>query len=179
MKQEGQPAGVGPNFHLPGQPILGSRFFEPQPHFVGSPRRKAASIRMASPKTIGVRRCSLNPSLGDDAHRFGRHTCRSKSGALMNTRKEKNWAQSCTPKVRPSYSPCQKHTNATLSKTCADCLADELCEAFRMSFLGLLAQSWLTRKCHGARVLPTRMTRMTCGRGSCEGVKLTRPTRRN
>ena len=32
IKQEGQTAGVGPCFHLPGQPILEFRFFEPQPH---------------------------------------------------------------------------------------------------------------------------------------------------
>ena len=31
IKQEGQTAGVGPCFHLPGQPILEFRFFEPQP----------------------------------------------------------------------------------------------------------------------------------------------------
>ena len=32
IKQEGQAAGFGPCFHLPGQAILEFRFFEPQPH---------------------------------------------------------------------------------------------------------------------------------------------------
>ena len=31
IKREGQTAGFGPCFHLPGQPILEFRFFEPQP----------------------------------------------------------------------------------------------------------------------------------------------------
>ena len=31
IKQEGQTAGFGPCFHLPGQPILVFRFVEPQP----------------------------------------------------------------------------------------------------------------------------------------------------
>ena len=34
IKQEGQTAGLGPCFHLPGQPILEFRFLETQPHFV-------------------------------------------------------------------------------------------------------------------------------------------------
>ena len=32
IHQEGQTAGFGPRFHLPGQPILEFRFFEPQPN---------------------------------------------------------------------------------------------------------------------------------------------------
>ena len=31
IKEEGQTAGFGPCFHLPGQPILEFHFFEPQP----------------------------------------------------------------------------------------------------------------------------------------------------
>ena len=37
MKQEGQTAGFGPCFHLPGQPILEFRFFEPQPFELSKP----------------------------------------------------------------------------------------------------------------------------------------------
>ena len=33
QRSEGQTAGFGPCFHLPGQPILESRFFEPQPDY--------------------------------------------------------------------------------------------------------------------------------------------------
>ena len=39
--KQGQTAGVGPCFHLPGQPILEFRFFEPRPYvFPGPPKQK-------------------------------------------------------------------------------------------------------------------------------------------
>ena len=40
IKQQGQTAGLGPCFHLPGQPILEFRFLEPQPFFGGVPHAR-------------------------------------------------------------------------------------------------------------------------------------------
>ena len=39
INQEGQTAGFGPCFHLPGQPILEFRFLEPQPNGEATPRK--------------------------------------------------------------------------------------------------------------------------------------------
>ena len=50
IKQEGQTAGFGPCFHLPGPAILVFRFFEPQPYL---PRRHVEFLARAQPARHG------------------------------------------------------------------------------------------------------------------------------
>ena len=60
INQEGQTACFGPCFHLPGQPILEFRFFEPQPFelqgrvfgFRSSPE-EALTVELACPGFLG------------------------------------------------------------------------------------------------------------------------------
>ena len=49
IKQEGQTAGFGPCFHLPGQPILEFRLFEPQPNPLTSSAAPPSASGVASP----------------------------------------------------------------------------------------------------------------------------------
>ena len=55
IKEEGQTADFGPCFHLPGQPILEHRFFEPQP-FVPMPTSLCDALLIAFKTQSAVKR---------------------------------------------------------------------------------------------------------------------------